>query len=75
MTEITKEQYSNWKDNNVTQFVDKLLRDLAEDRKNYLASGGTLKEDSVSTDFIVGYLQGLNEFLNMEYEDSEEYNH
>lgn len=75
MAEITKEAYSNWKDSEVTQFVHKMLGELAADRKEYLAKGGTLGENSVTVDFIVGYIQGLNEFLNMQYEEAEDYDH
>jgi len=74
--EITKESYNSWKENEVTEFVVNQLKELKENRTEFLARGGTLSSDAqVSTDFIVGYIQGLNEFLNIEYEEPAEYGH
>lgn len=70
--DITREQFTSWQENNVTVAVMKGLENIKEDLKEFLANGGTLPADSVSTDFIVGRVQGLNDFLNVDYEESTE---
>jgi hypothetical protein len=74
--QISKEEFINWKDSKVTKFFQDRLSELREDRKEFMAAGGTLSKDSpVTTDFLVGYIQGLNEFLNSEYEERDQYDH
>jgi len=75
MEAISKESYNSWKENEVTEFVVKQLEELKANRTEFLAQGGTLSDAPPSTDFIVGYIQGLNEFLNIEYEEPLDYGH
>jgi hypothetical protein len=73
--EISKEEYIDWRDSRVTKFVRGKLEEIKSANKDFVANGGTLKGDGPSTDFIVGYIQGLNEFLNTEYEEKPDYGH
>jgi hypothetical protein len=75
--QISKEEYTAWKENKVTQTILEQIATLKEDRSQYLAMGGTLAKDTdVSTDFVVGYIRGLSEILNITYEESrEQYDH
>ena len=68
--EITKEEFQAWKENKVTMTITQGLVDIQNDLKDFLGNGGTIAKDStISTDFIVGRIQGLNEVLNIEYEE------
>ena len=75
--QISKEEYTAWKEHKVTQTILEQISTLKEDRSQYLAMGGTLAKDTdVSTDFVVGYIRGLSEILNITYEESrEQYGH
>ena len=73
--EISREEWNDWKGNKVTEFLTEKLKELKDDRAAYLCNGGTLSSQSVGTEYIVGYIQGLNEFLNTEYEEREDYDH
>jgi len=73
--EISREEYKEWRESKVTKEVMKGLSQVQEDLKEFLSNGGTLGKDSVSTDFIVGRIQGLNDFLNVEYEEKSTYEH
>ena len=71
--QITKEQFAEWRNSAVTVEVMKLIEQQRDDIVEFLANGGTLnKSSAVSTDFVVGRIQGLNELLNIEYEESSE---
>lgn len=71
--EITKEQFAEWRNSAVTKEVMKLIEEQRDDIVAFLANGGTLnKSATISTDFVVGRIQGLNELLNIEYEESTE---
>jgi ribosome assembly protein YihI (activator of Der GTPase) len=71
--EITKEEFSSWKDNKVTKAIMVGLSQRQADLKEFLANGGTMNpENGTSVDFIVGRIQGLNEILNVEYEEPAE---
>lgn len=71
--EITAEEFKRWRNDKVTK---KVFDTLTEQRANwmmYLANGRTIHKDTeVSTDFVVGRIQGINDFLLMEYEPSRE---
>ena len=73
--QISKEEFVSWEDSKVTQFVTNKLKEIKEANKDFVSNGGTLKGDGPSTDFIVGYIQGLNEFLNTSYEEEKDYDH
>lgn len=71
--QITKEQFAEWRNSAVTVEVMKLIEEQRDTIVEFLANGGTLnKSSAVSTDFVVGRIQGLNELLNIEYEESPE---
>ena len=71
--QITKEQFAEWRNSAVTVEVMKLIEEQRDTIVEFLANGGTLnKSSAVSTDFVVGRIQGLNELLNIEYEESSE---
>lgn len=68
---MTKTEYLEWKNHPTTVEVFKALTQARDDLKEYLANGGTLnKQSPVSTEFVVGRIQGLNEILLIEYEES-----
>lgn len=67
--EITKEEFLNWKENKVTQMVMQELQQVKEDLKEILGNGGSLGKDSPATEYFVGRIQGINEVLNIDYEE------
>jgi len=73
---ITKEEFNNWKDNIVTQTVFNELIQIREGLKEALGNGASLAKDAPSTEYFVGRIQGINEILNIEYEEpSQSYEH
>ena len=69
---ISREEFNSWKDNKVTQSVFQVLTQAVEQDKEYLANGGTLSKDGYPTEYVVGRIQGLGVFLNIDYEEAEE---
>ena len=68
---ISKEEFKEWYGNKVTQFV---LAKLAAERDGFmfsLANGRTIvKDPEFTTEYAVGRIQGINDFVLIEYEDS-----
>jgi hypothetical protein len=83
MEELTREEFNSWKENKVTQIVIKALSGLQNQLKDHLSAGGTLAGDGsaeVQTAATVGRIQGLNDFLLVDYDDTpkenrEDYDH
>mgnify|MGYP001552223886 CR=1 FL=1 len=68
---VSKEEFVAWKENKVTQAVLQYVEALQKDRMVYLANGSTIVKDADrTTDFIVGYIQGLNEILRVDHEET-----
>lgn len=68
--EITAEEFQEWKEHKITQEVLQTLKGEQQMDMEYLASGGTISKDAtLTTDFLVGRIQGVNKILNIEYEE------
>ena len=53
-----------------TREIMRELKELRDQKLEYIASGATiLKSAELSTETIVGQIQGLDEFLNIKHED------
>ena len=76
---ITKEQFSEWKIHPVTIEVYKEVDRAKQDLIFMLSEGATIgvtAEDTHGlTNKIVGQIDGLNQLLNLTYEDNEEEMH
>lgn len=71
--EPSKEEFDRWKNDSVTKFVKGLIEEEQKAVKEYLCNGGTLAKDAtLSTDYIVGRIQGQNDFLLVAYSDEKE---
>jgi hypothetical protein len=73
---ITKEQFAEWKSHPVTIDVFKEVEDARNKLKERLSEGLTICYDAEathgSTSRMVGVIEGLNQLLNITYEDAEE---
>jgi hypothetical protein len=70
---MTKTEFVEWKNHPTTVEVFRLLTAARDDYKEFLANGGTVVKDSnVSTEMLVGRIQGLNDFLLIQYEEAPE---
>jgi len=76
---ITKEQFSEWKTHPVTIEVYKEVKSAKQNLVLMLSEGATIgvtAEDTHGlTNKIVGQIDGLNQLLNLTYEDNEEEMH
>lgn len=74
MEELTREEFNSWKEQKVTKIVAKALGELQEGLKEHLSAGGTLTDENSSnkTAFVVGRIQGLSDFLKVEFDDAPE---
>jgi hypothetical protein len=71
--EISSEQFFNWTNDPVTKLVVKEVLAIREQAKEYLASGASLAKDSdVTTDRMVGRIEGLTELFNLFHEVKED---
>ena len=71
--EISKEEFYSWTNDKITKLVVGQVLSLREQAKDYLASGATLaKDNDVSTDRMVGRLEGLLELFNLFHEVKED---
>jgi len=70
--EITRQEYKEWLESRVTQFVAGTLAQMRVSHADHLCQGHTLAKDAErSTDWEVGYIQGISEFLNIKYDDED----
>jgi len=76
---ITKEQFSEWKTHPVTIEIYKEVKSAKQNLVLMLSEGATIgvtAEDTHGlTNKIVGQIDGLNQLLNLTYEDNEEEMH
>lgn len=71
-TDITSEQFRDWSRSKVTAYVLKELGAIREARKDELVQGATMGPNPrVTTDFAVGYIQGLSLFLDMKFSEDD----
>lgn len=69
----SKEEFEEWMQSNVTQYVRHLIQETQDNVKEFLCNGGTLnKNQPLTTDYVVGRIQGLNDFLLIKYEEVDE---
>lgn len=70
---ITAEQFAEWKEHPVTKEIFELLKMTRIDLQDRLAIGFTARltaeETHGMTHKIVGQIEGLNQLLNISYED------
>ena len=67
---ITKEEFKEWYNSTITQFILSKLTSERDRWMFYMANGNTIRKDSEwTTDFVVGRIQGLNDFLLVQYEE------
>jgi len=70
--EIEKAEFQEWLDSKVTQFVMDELKGRKESCQESLSNGATLDMAGISsTESVVGRIQGLNDFLLIEYEGND----
>jgi hypothetical protein len=70
--EISKEEFQAWIGDKITKLVVQQLVGIREQAKDYIASGATVAKDAdVSTDRMVGRLEGLTELFNLFSETKE----
>lgn len=67
---MTKDDFINWKNMEVTLQVMGMCRDLVD--RTQFTLGNSAGLDSVQDRMLVGYIKGLNEILNMTVYDFEE---
>ena len=64
--QISSEEFKSWTEQEVTKLVVRELLSIRDQAKDYLASGATLaKDNDISTDRMVGRLEGLTELFNL----------
>ena len=75
MKSITKEEFLEWKEHPVTKEIYKDLEEIKRDLEVSLGAGESLSYHSSQTqgmtNRIVGQIAGLNQILNLYYEDEE----
>jgi len=73
---MNKEQFQEWKSNPTTVEIFKELEQVRDDIKDALCSGQTLNSSSSemisNTARLIGNLEGINQLLNINYEDENE---
>jgi len=72
---ITKEQFNEWKSNPTTQEIYKELEALKLSLQGLLGDGQTVgrsaDETHSNTSMAVGHIKGINQLLNISFEDDE----
>lgn len=72
---ITAEQFAEWRAQPVTEEIFTLLNEVKKELQERLSSGATLGQHANVThgltNKIVGQIEGLNQLLNISYEDEE----
>ena len=71
MEEITQAEFNEWNHHPVTEYIDRLIREQQEIFKNQILEG-MFKDDNSGYMRAVGQIEGMNYFLNREYEDEGE---
>ena len=73
---ITKEQFSEWKANPVTIEIYKEVERAKQSLVSMLSKGATIGQAAENThgmtNRVIGQINGLNQLLNLTYEDNEE---
>jgi hypothetical protein len=70
--EVTAEEFKGWIEHGITQKLMKDIIHMSESLKNYLAAGSTISKDAeLTTDRIVGRIEGLTELFRL-FEDTKE---
>jgi len=62
--EVTSEEFTDWIENRITVGIVEEIKTIREYLKDYLAAGKTLGDESqVSTDRVVGRIEGLTQLF------------
>lgn len=71
--EISGDEFRSWTENRITKEVVKQVLGIRENAKEYLAGGNTIGKDAdVSTDRMVGRIEGLTELFNLFHDVKED---
>ena len=69
-TGITSQEFKEWTRSKITQFVINGLKERRQAHVDALLAGATINKDAnVSTDFTIGYVAGISELLNIQFDD------
>ena len=75
MSDITKEEFAEWKSHPVTIEIYKELKEIKKSLEESLGKGDTIcytaEETHGTTNRVVGQITGLNQLLELTYEDVE----
>lgn len=70
---LTKEAFDEWKEHPVTREIFKEINQMVDELKNRLSSGLTIsfsaEETHGKTSHLVGQIEGLNQLLNISFEE------
>ena len=73
---ITAEQFAEWKEQEVTKEIFGLLKEMKEDLQKRMSNGYTISSKAEKTHGMtnktVGQIEGLNQLLNISYNDDDE---
>lgn len=72
---MTKEEFNEWKDWHITREIMQRKGEVRESRKERMIEigfGSVSPNDIVQMVKLAGFIVGMNEFLDMTYEDFEE---
>ena len=73
---MTKEEFNEWKDWHITREIMQRKGEVRESRKERMIEigfGSVSPNDVVQMVKLAGFIVGMNEFLDMTYEDFEEH--
>ena len=69
-TEITSTEYKEWLRAKVTAFIVNGLKERRQQHVDALLGGATIQKDSqVTSEFTIGYIAGISELLNIQFDD------
>lgn len=68
---ITSREYKEWLRSKVTKFIVDNLNERRQVHIDALLSGASIHKDAqMSTDFYIGYIAGIGEMLNIQFDDN-----
>lgn len=76
LIEPSKEEFEEWKNCHVGKFVFGIIEDQKNMTAEFLENGGTCGVNAeITTDRVVGRLEGFKFLLNIQYEEKKSYGH